>query len=574
MHKYAFNKKESLFQEDNLVHNSDLKIHLQHQHYSPKWHNMAMRSRLKLFCKNTVSLILPVNSKGALLVLLWSTMMFIYQFFVIGYIASDNLSHTIFSHTTIATRTLIHAVLPTYLVIGLVADVCVGRYKIIVASIYCAFIGWITLCVSFYVTYKFANFTLVAVGFLLSTVGAAGIQSIAIPFNIDQMIGATADELSNIIYWHGFGLPFALTFVQTSSCFITDEVYQQSIAIWVSGVAITIVMVTYYLMRHHLDTTPLLTNPVKLIVKVLNYARKNKYPRHRSALTYWEESAPSRLDLGKDKYGGPFTEEEVEDVKTFFRYLPLLVCLFGYTAVIILIPSFNIFSNTGKVMYSCLLQNGSLGNLTISISLITYNVVFSKCYYKYVPSMLKRIGLGLCLLLLSMIVLVAMDLQHYNIASNCTLSSITYNSTNTNLIFTSLFQVICGIGIVTVVLVSLELTVAQSPVHMRGLMVGVWFGAIGVFAGLSYSIYVPHTLIRSHCTLYYHVTVSVCLVVTILVYGVLAKCYKLRTRNEPINIPHIVATVYERYIEQSQQHRQLHGGNEALVYERIESIED
>ena len=61
---------------------------------------------------------------------------------------------------------------------------------------------------------------------------------------------------------------------------------------------------------------------------------------------------------------------------------------------------------------------------------------------------------------------------------------------------------------------------------------------------------------------------------TILVYGVLAKNYKLRTRNEPINIPHIVATVYERYIEQSQQHRQLHGGNETLVYERIESIEN
>ena len=122
---------------------------------------------------------------------------------------------------------------------------------------------------------------------MLGSVGAAGIQSIAISFNIDQMIGATADELSNIIYWHCFGYPFALSLMTVLGCFITDELYQQSIAICVSGVAITIVMVTYYLLRHHLDTTPLLTNPVKLIVKVLNYTRKNKYPRHRSALTYW-----------------------------------------------------------------------------------------------------------------------------------------------------------------------------------------------------------------------------------------------------------------------------------------------
>ena len=499
----------------------------------------------------------------------------IYQLFAIGYIASDNTVSS--QNAGIALLALNYVVLPTYLVTGLAADICIGRYKIIVASIYCAFIGWITLCVSFYVTHKFVHFTLVAVGFLLGTVGAAGIQSIAIPFNIDQMIGATADELSNIIYWHCFGYPFGLSLMTVLGCFITDELYQQSIAICVSGVAITIVMVTYYLLKHHLDTTPLLTNPVKLIVKVLHYARKNKHPRHRSALTYWEESAPSRLDLGKDKYGGPFTEEEVEDVKTFFRYLPLLVCLFGYTAVIIFSPSFTITSNAGrsKAMYSCLLNNSlELAYLTVSILLIMYKVVFSKCCYKYVPSMLKRIGLGLCLLLLSMIVLVAMDLQHYNTASNCTLSSITYNSTNTNLIFTSLFQVICGIGSVAVLLVSLELTVAQSPVHMRGPMVGVWYGAIAVFSVLSYAIYVPHTLIHSHCTLYFHVTVSVCVVVTILVYGVLAKCYKLRTRNEPINIPHIVATVYERYIEQSQQHRQLHGGNEALVYEGIESIED
>ena len=99
---------------------------------------------------------------------------------------------------------------------------------------------------------------------------------------------------------------------------------------------------------------------------------------------------------------------------------------------------------------------------------------------------------------------------------------------------------------------------------------GVWFGAIGVFIVLSYVIYIPHTLIHSHCTLYYHVTVSVCVVVTISVYDVLAKRYKLRTRNDPVNIPHIVATVYERYIEQSQQYRQLHGGSETLTYESVE----
>ena len=47
---------------------------------------------------------------------------------------------------------------------------------------------------------------------------------------------------------------------------------------------------------------------------------------YRSAFTYWADCPPSRLDMGKDKYGGPFTNEQVEDVKTFFRLLYFLAC--------------------------------------------------------------------------------------------------------------------------------------------------------------------------------------------------------------------------------------------------------
>ena len=33
------------------------------------------------------------------------------------------------------------------------------------------------------------------------------------------------------------------------------------------------------------------------------------------------------MDYGKEKFGGPFTEEE-EDVKTVLRLLPLVICLY------------------------------------------------------------------------------------------------------------------------------------------------------------------------------------------------------------------------------------------------------
>ena len=82
-----------------------------------------------------------------------------------------------------------------------------------------------------------------------------------------------------------------------------------------SSEAVSIVIITNFLFKHWFDTTSHIVNPVKLIVNIINYVRKNKYPRNRSAFTYWEENYLFRLDLGMNKYGGPFSEEQVENVK-------------------------------------------------------------------------------------------------------------------------------------------------------------------------------------------------------------------------------------------------------------------
>ena len=60
---------------------------------------------------------------------------------------------------------------------------------------------------------------------------------------------------------------------------------------------------------------------LNIIYQVLKFAFKHKAPLNRSAFTYWEEDIPSRLDLGKSKYGGPFTTEQFEDVKTVLKIL-------------------------------------------------------------------------------------------------------------------------------------------------------------------------------------------------------------------------------------------------------------
>ena len=458
---------------------------------------------------------------------------------------------------------LYYLILPLYLVIGLVADVCVGRYRVMVASIYCAFVGWLILCVSFYVTQSdIAQATLIAIGFLVGTVGAAGIQSIAVPFNIDQLIGATADELSNVIYWHCFGFPLGYALVRTMSCLITDGLYHQAVCLGGSGVTITVVIATYYLLQHHIDTTPLVGSPIKLIVKVLSYARKNKYPKNRSALTYWEESAPSRLDLGKDKYGGPFTEEEVEDVKTVLRLFPILLCSFGFIVISIIHLSIMPLVNARQTFSLCIIENSGIMFWAAAMAFPTCKAIIHTCICvckirKYIPSMLKQIGIGLFIVLASCTVLISLDMVNYGVTSNCTFTSNIYDGTTINYTLITVSEVLAGFGSFIVSFVSLQFTVAQSPGTMRGLMVGIWYGSLFIMITLSYVVYIPFSQIHSNCTLYYHIAMSVCIASTIILYGLLARCYKLRTRNEVINIHHVVATIYEKYAEQSQQYKRL-----------------
>ena len=109
--------------------------------------------------------------------------------------------------------------------------------------------------------------------------------------------------------------------IRNSTCFT---------AIAILGLAVVGSLSLLHKSKRHLYILRAGLNPFKNIYKVLKYSWNHKVPEHCSAFTYWEEDIPRRIDLGKNKYGGPFTNEEVEDTKTFLRILPLLLCLFGY----------------------------------------------------------------------------------------------------------------------------------------------------------------------------------------------------------------------------------------------------
>jgi peptide/histidine transporter 3/4 len=432
--------------------------------------------------------------------------------------------------------------------LGLLADVWIGRFRAITIGIVMCFISWIITGIVYAIKEYLSQivplfFTVFGVGALLEIIGYSSFQANIVQYNIDQLIGASANKLSIIIYLHSATFPVFYCTFEIVRLFYNSILLPSFI---ISGICVSLVLVTHSLFKHLLEIPSLVDNPIRLIVRVLNYARKHKYPENRSALTYWEENIPSRIDLGKEKYGGPFSEEEVENVKTFFRMIPLFIALIGYgcsTEVNRQYTSGNIDSQHSIINRFITVHLFKL--LTAVFCFVIY-MISNKFLYKYIPSLLKRIGFGLIIALCSLI-------------TSAVIVKV-YEDQNQSL---SLYyaiiapQVLNGIMFFLIIPSSLEFTIAQTPVQMRGVMVGLWYASRGI--GYTISVVIEN-LFRCNtnyiCTnFYYYITKGGIVLLITIVFIVVAMRYKFRVRENEIHIHQIADDHYQRYIDQDEQYR-------------------
>ena len=113
-------------------------------------------------------------------------------------------------------------------------------------------------------------------------------------------------------------------------------------------------------------------------------------------------------------------------------------------------------------------------------------------------------------------------------------------------------QVLFGISFVFIFPTSLAFTIAQSPHEMRSLMVGLWYAARGVGYVINLnSKYLFACEEDTTCqSLHYFIVKSVIILIILVVFLVLSKRYKLRVRENEVNIHLIAEEHYERYMDQ------------------------
>ena len=273
--------------------------------------------RLQLCCKPTYK---PrrVKNKGVILILVWNYMiMSIYGMFNRYLIRQDPYLLGVWA---------VAFGLAPPIVAGWLADARVGRYKVVHCSIWIMWIAAVLTTVSSVISqlvdaYSRINTKMQIVLLVFTAIGLGGYQASIVQFGLDQLQDASTIEITSFIVWY--------IWTTVSACFVMDFGFtclteEQIIIMWLFvcfNLTLALLLLLHY--NYWLLKEPVKENPFRLIYKVIKYTVKQKHPRLRSAFTYCEDNLPSHIDFGKSKYGGPFTTEQVEDVKTFLRLIPV-----------------------------------------------------------------------------------------------------------------------------------------------------------------------------------------------------------------------------------------------------------
>ena len=499
-----------------------------------------------------------------------------------------------------------------YPLVGHITDVYLTRYR----SLKCSFILLIlTFCTALVylgfiiATVNVLNFTAhqsllyipFCIIFVIYIAGLALFQANAIQFGLDQLLEAPTSKLIAFIHWCYWAQnvgSLALFYAVGSSYLVVGEVTNVTssqlsefamastpafILFTAITIAVTAVLIKFCAKKKDFFIQEAGFNPFKMVYKVLKYSWKHKVPEHRSAFTYWEEDIPRRIDLGKNKYGGPFTNEEVEDTKTFLRILPLLLCLFGYHLAADGYSAPGQLQRTScpslPVLLLIVMNPLHLSTLVSVVGIPLYRLVIMNVFPRVKNvQMLTKMWIGLYLSLLQVVLYIIVVLnhdttywqQHHTAIPNgqslpvrkCFLTRICrstychqYNDPvdNTYLWFI-IPQLLNGLSSLLVSMTIFEFISAQAPPSTQGLLIGLWYATFSI----SYLLVdiLNNLIIERRSWLIYEGAKGFLILVSLVLFSCVSRRYRYRQRDEIVNVQAMIEDTHERWLDQEEEYMQ------------------
>ena len=486
-----------------------------------------------------------IPSKGALLVLFWTLIVgAIYKTVTSGFTVAVHTYLSLSQSDVHANIVEVKAVFGIHLIFalasifyplaGFIADICVGRHKVVIISLLLLLCGFVSFSIgsALYfskiiethrdtVTKGVKQFAaVVIIGFLLTFVGFSGYQSNYIQLGLDQLQDAPSHSLGLFVHFVEWFMIIGLTLLQVIISWCTCN-YDQYIIDFLLSLPFLYVLLLLVLVligwwkRRWFRTEPARHNPYRTVFQVFKFVWKHKYPFQYSAFTHGEDGEPSRFDFAKERYGGPFTTEQVEDVKTFIKILIVLLTL-GPVFVLV-VPSGLLYAkfvqhvtNYHRDNVSCswewiVLNTGILKYSVASLFFPVYIWLLYSALRNYIPRIFTRLCIWILVLVVCVTSMVLIDLfghilyhhrEHHGMVCMFT-QMVAANETTTLgmhwavIILPTVLQAIAPMMIITT---TFEFISAQSPHSMKGLLVGVFFSIMGFYQFIGSLMLFPFSL--------------------------------------------------------------------------------
>ena len=270
-----------------------------------------------------------LKNRGAILIILWNLLvMSIYHLFIQGY-KQGQLNNPFNVNWT---GLLIWCMALLFPIGGWLADTRVGRYKVIHYSMWIMWTGMVLATLGELLLAnvgancpKYVKSGIYLSLYSFTAIGFGGFLSNIIHLGVDQLIDASASEITSFISW------YTLTFYASGTTlhFVTDCVTDKDtfyIEVFFVAVCLTIVLCLDSLFHHILVNEPVVHGKsLRVIMGVIRYTIRNRYLRYNLTATCTTNNVtPSRFDVAKHMHGGPFTSQQVDNVRTFLWVLAII----------------------------------------------------------------------------------------------------------------------------------------------------------------------------------------------------------------------------------------------------------
>ena len=220
---------------------------------------------------------------------------------------------------------------------GFLADRYFGRTKVVIYSWIFLFTTQCLLTIHVAVFESYTHHYLPEAAFIVLTIfictihaaGLAGVHVNLVPYGVDQLTGAFADELGSYFHCYYWCRSAGVFFVCTFSSYLLGF-FNAGYVLLVATVSCATGTVINLLGMSWFTQAGAVGNPLLLILRVLRNAATAKKPAHGGPEL-------SRLDLVKQTHAGHIKDVEVEDVKAFLRILGILASLVGFFCVSFLV---------------------------------------------------------------------------------------------------------------------------------------------------------------------------------------------------------------------------------------------